>query len=74
MRDIPIEERMQTEVLDVQGLVEGRVCRVRIAPQGTPAANPGFDVTPARLITGYITPRGVFPGTPEGVAALFDGV
>jgi methylthioribose-1-phosphate isomerase len=44
---------------------------VRLAPEGTPVANPGFDLTPARLVTGIITERGVGPATREGLAALF---
>jgi methylthioribose-1-phosphate isomerase len=44
---------------------------VRLAPEGTPVANPGFDLTPARLVTGIITERGLAPATREGLAALF---
>ena len=47
------------------------IATVRLAPEGTPVANPGFDVTPARLVTGIITERGVAPATREGLAALF---
>lgn len=69
---IPIEERSADEVLYMTGRDDGgRITRVRIAPDGTPAANPGFDVTPARLVTGIITERGVCPATAAGLAALF---
>jgi methylthioribose-1-phosphate isomerase len=69
---IPIEERSPEEVTLVQGRdAQGRVTRVRIAPEATPAANPAFDVTPARLVTGLITERGTAPATAEGLAALF---
>ena len=71
-RDIPIEER---------GREEWRQCRARgrvragqsspITPPGSPVANPAFDVTPARLVTGLITERGVAAASPEGLAALF---
>jgi len=44
---------------------------VEIAAPGSPAANPGFDVTPARLVTGLITERGTCPATPEGLRSLF---
>jgi methylthioribose-1-phosphate isomerase len=44
---------------------------VRIAPQGSRAANPAFDVTPARLVSGLITARGVVPASREGLKALF---
>ncbi len=69
--EIPIEERSQNEVLYVQGLHEGRVEQVRIAPTGTAAANPAFDVTPARLVTGLITERGICPASRDGLLALY---
>ncbi len=69
---IPIEERSGDEVSFVQGkLADGSVARLRISPEGTPAVNPAFDVTPARLVTGLVTERGVAPPTAEGLAALF---
>ncbi|MCB1782720.1 MAG: S-methyl-5-thioribose-1-phosphate isomerase [Alphaproteobacteria bacterium] len=56
--DIPIEERSAEEVTYIDGLDEdGKIARVRLT--GSNAANPAFDVTPARLVTGYITERGV---------------
>lgn len=69
--DIPIEERGQDEVLVVQGTHEGLVEGVRIAPIATQAANPAFDVTPARLVTGLITERGVCPASNEGLLSLY---
>jgi methylthioribose-1-phosphate isomerase len=70
--EIPIEERSADEVSFVQGkLADGSVGRLRISPEATPATNPAFDVTPARLITGLITERGVAPATAEGLAAMF---
>ncbi|MGR0481334.1 MAG: S-methyl-5-thioribose-1-phosphate isomerase [Candidatus Electronema sp. V4] len=69
---IPIEERDEDEVLFVSGLTEdGQVRRVRIAPERTRAANPAFDVTPARLVTGLITERGVCAASREGLQSLF---
>jgi len=71
-RDIPIEERSQDEVLKMQGrLPDGSVTMVDIAAPGSGAANPGFDVTPARLVTGFITERGTCAATPEGLRSLF---
>ncbi|GAB4334255.1 MAG: S-methyl-5-thioribose-1-phosphate isomerase [Desulfobulbaceae bacterium] len=71
-RDIPIEERSADEVLWVAGkTADGRIERVRIAPEATPAVNPAFDVTPAELVTGLITERGVCPASREGLAGLF---
>ncbi len=69
--EIPIEERPQDEVLYIQGLHDGRVDKVRIAPSGTPAANPAFDVTPARLVTGLITERGVCAADRDALLGLY---
>ncbi|MBL0372772.1 S-methyl-5-thioribose-1-phosphate isomerase [Rhizobium sp. KVB221] len=70
--EIPIEERDEDEVSFIQGKAgDGSVSRLRISPEGTPASNPAFDVTPARLITGLITERGVAPASGEGLRALF---
>jgi methylthioribose-1-phosphate isomerase len=69
---IPIEERAEEEVLFVSGKAEdGQVRRVRIAPEQTRAANPAFDVTPARLVTGLITERGICSASKEGLRGLF---
>jgi methylthioribose-1-phosphate isomerase len=71
-RDIPIEERSEDEVLKMAGrLPDGSVTVVEIAAPGSGAANPGFDVTPARLVTGFITERGTCAATPEGLRSLF---
>ena len=56
----------------LSGLAEDGVVRtVRIAPEGSPAANFAFDVTPARLVSGIITERGVCPASAEGLLSLF---
>lgn len=69
---IPIEERSAREVTHLSGLDEdGEVASFRVAAPGSPAANPAFDVTPARLVTGLITERGVAAASREGLAALF---
>jgi methylthioribose-1-phosphate isomerase len=69
---IPIEERDADEVLRVQGQdADGRVRSVAIAPAATPAVNPAFDVTPARLVTGLITERGVCLASREGLLGLY---
>ena len=71
-REVPIEERAASEIVGLWGRGEaGAVATVRLAPEGTPVANPGFDLTPARLVTGIITERGLAPATREGLAALF---
>src|SRR5665648_384515 len=69
---IPIEERSADEVLKMPGrLPDGTVVTVEIAAPGSPAGNPAFDVTPARLVTGFITERGVCPATREGLLSLY---
>ncbi|MBX3287403.1 MAG: S-methyl-5-thioribose-1-phosphate isomerase, partial [Actinobacteria bacterium] len=68
----PIEARSGDEVTRMEGMADdGTVVEVRIAPEGTPAANHAFDVTPARLVTALVTERGICPATAEGIAALF---
>jgi len=69
---IPIEERSADEVLKMPGrLPDGTVVTVEIAAPGSPAGNPAFDVTPARLVTGFITERGVCPATRDGLLSLY---
>jgi methylthioribose-1-phosphate isomerase len=63
---IPIEERDPDEVLYAEGLERGRLRRVRLFGPGSTAANHAFDITPARLITGFITEKGIF--TPNELA------
>ncbi len=71
-RDIPIEERDPAEVTEIAGrLPDGTLARVRLTPDGSPAANYAFDVTPARLVTGLITERGVCAASREGLLSLF---
>src|ERR1700731_4324594 len=72
--EIPIEQRGMEEVATVTGrTADGRIETVRIAPPGTPVANYGFDVTPARLVTGLITERGVLVASREALAKAFPG-
>jgi methylthioribose-1-phosphate isomerase len=70
--DIPIEERAPDEVTWVSGRdSDGQVTRVRISPDASPAANPAFDVTPARLVTGLITEKGIVAAERGAIVALF---
>ena len=72
LRDIPIEQREETEVTHIAGRAAGgEVVDVQLTPDGTPAANYAFDVTPARLVSGLITERGICPASADGLAALF---
>jgi len=70
--EIPIEERDAAEVTTVTGRgLDGKVATVRVTPTSSPAANPAFDVTPARLVTGFITERGRCDATTAGLAGMF---
>jgi len=72
IRQIPIEQRGAQEVTDVTGrTADGRIETVRIVPEGSPVANYGFDVTPARLVTGLITERGVLKADRAVLSAAF---
>lgn len=72
LADIPIEERAAREVTHLSGRAEdGSVIEIRVAAPGSGAANPAFDVTPARLVTGLITERGIASASPASLAALF---
>ena len=71
--DIPIEERSEDEVHEVAGLHDGVVKSVRLTPTGTRAANPAFDITPARLVTGLITERGICEPSRESLLRAFPG-
>jgi methylthioribose-1-phosphate isomerase len=70
-RSIPIEQRDEDEVKCIQGRVNGKIERVLLTPEASPAANYAFDVTPARLVTGLITERGICPATENGICGLF---
>ena len=70
--EIPIEERAAAEVTDVTGrTADGTITTVRVAAADSPASNPAFDVTPARLVTGLITERGCCDASAAGLARLF---
>jgi methylthioribose-1-phosphate isomerase len=71
-RDIPIEERSPIEVSRMAGRTEtGDVVPVDILPEGSPAANPAFDVTPARLVTALVTERGICAASESGLLSLY---
>jgi methylthioribose-1-phosphate isomerase len=70
--EIPIEQRGPEEVATMTGrTADGRIETVTVVPDGSAVANYAFDVTPARLVTGLITERGVIPATRDGLAAQF---
>ena len=74
--EIVIEERDPSEVTHIDGVVESEAgdptaARARLVPEGTIAVNHGFDVTPARLVTGLVTERGRCPADESGISALY---
>ena len=72
LAEIPIERRSADEVATVTGrTIDGRVETVRIVPEGSAVANYGFDVTPARLVTGLVTERGIIAPSREALARAF---
>ncbi len=72
LAEIPIEERAGEEVTRIQGrTADGKVVTVQLTPDGSAAGNFAFDVTPARLVSGLVTERGVCPASGEGLRRLF---
>ncbi len=71
-KDIPIEERDPAEVTAIQGRTkDGAITTVSLTPETSNAANYGFDVTPARLVTALVTERGSCPASEEGLLSLY---
>jgi methylthioribose-1-phosphate isomerase len=72
VQEIPIEERSPAEVTDLTGrTADGRLETIRVVSPGSAAANPAFDVTPARLVSGLITERGRCDASEAGLAGLY---
>ena len=72
IREIPIEQRDREEVSWMEGLLEnGQLTKIKIIPDKSPVANYGFDITPARYVTGLITERGICSASLEGIQELF---
>ena len=71
LADIPIEERDDGEVRHIQGVTADGIATVAVPPATTATGNPAFDVTPARLVSGLITERGIAEASVPGLAALF---
>ena len=72
MAGIPIEERSGDELCFMEGKKDSTIGQFRILPDNTPVANPGFDVTPARLVTGLITEKGICRADTAGIKALLN--
>ena len=71
LKEIPIEQRGAEEIKQADGWLDGQQVAVRIAPDESPAANYGFDVTPRELVSGLITERGVCQANEKSICALF---
>lgn len=71
LNEIPIEERNSEEVEFMEGTTGSGVDRVRICAEGTNISNPGFDITPARLVTGLITEKGICGASEKEILRLF---
>jgi len=72
LKEIPIEERSGAEVTHLRGkTAQGACVEIQVTPDGSPAGNYGFDVTPARLVTALITEKGTCPASEDGLKKLF---
>ncbi len=71
VKEIPIEQRDSSEVSEIEGWTANGIQTVRLIPEKSTAANYGFDVTPARLVTGIITERGICKANKESIMELF---
>jgi methylthioribose-1-phosphate isomerase len=72
LAEIPIEERSSSEVTHLRGkTADGLLAEIQVTPDGSPASNYGFDVTPARLVTSFITEKGVCSASESGLKELF---
>ena len=71
IKEIPIEERDPDEIRYVRGLDKGITRSVLVSPESSPAANFAFDITPAKLVTGFITERRICKATEEDIRRLF---
>jgi methylthioribose-1-phosphate isomerase len=69
--EIPIEERGAEELKHADGWLDGQTVEVRVAPEESPAANYGFDVTPRRFVSGLITERGICKADEKSILELF---
>lgn len=71
LNEILIEERAPEEVSEIEGKNKLGICSVRLTPENTEIVNYGFDVTPARLVTGLITERGICKANKKSIESLF---
>jgi methylthioribose-1-phosphate isomerase len=71
LTEIPVEERDQDEVNYIEGLTGGQIGQVRICPDNAGSANFAFDVTPAKLITGFITEKGICKPEEKEIRKMF---
>ena len=75
VKEIPIEIRDENEVKRIRGLNdEGKLTEIQIVPHDSPALNYGFDITPAHLISGLITERGICNANQEAIESMFEDI
>ena len=71
VKEIPIEQRDPLEVSEIEGWTGKKIKRVHLIPESSRVVNYGFDVTPARLVTGLITERGICKANKDSILGLF---
>lgn len=71
LNEIQIEERDHSEIWEMEGEEDGKIRKVNIMPEGSPVSNYGFDITPAKLVTGLITERGICTANEKEISRLF---
>jgi methylthioribose-1-phosphate isomerase len=71
LQEIPIEQRSAEEIKRADGWLDGRYVETQVAPERSPAANYGFDITPGHLVTGLITERGICEPNENSIRSLF---
>ena len=71
IREIPVEQRSGEEVSKIEGWYKNQIIRIRLTPEQSQIVNFGFDITPARLVTGLITERGICQASEKAITAMF---
>ncbi len=72
VKEIPIEQRGKDEVRLMEGVLNGEMTEVLIMPEKSPVVNYGFDITPARLVSGFITERGICNADEKSISTMFN--
>ncbi|GAB4281963.1 MAG: S-methyl-5-thioribose-1-phosphate isomerase [Marinilabiliales bacterium] len=72
IKDIPIEIRSENEIHFIEGIYNNNIISIRTTPENSPALNYGFDITPAKYVSGVITEKGIFSATKEDISMALD--